>query len=60
MNMLGEPTLATPTKMRGVAWPDEPEVESNVTNVMPVLSLLIPLLSVGSGAYVPVEQISYD
>lgn len=39
--------------MRGVACPAVPAVESKVTKVMPVLSLLIPLVSDGSGAYVP-------
>ena len=48
--MLSRPISATPTKIRGVAFPDEPDVESNVTQVMPILSLLIPLLSDGSGA----------
>ena len=39
-NTFEEPTLATPTKIRGVAFPDDPEVESNVTKEMPTLSLL--------------------
>lgn len=46
---LFEPLLATPTKIRGVAFPLEPEVESNVTHATPILSLLYPLVSVGSG-----------
>ena len=53
------PTEATPTKIRGVAAPDDPDVESKVTKVIPVLSLLIPLLSVGSGAYVPNLQLAF-
>ena len=44
-----EPTVATPTKIRGVALPDEPDVESNVTKETPILSLLYPVVSVGSG-----------
>ena len=48
--MLSRPISATPTKIRGVDFPDEPDVESNVTQVIPILSLLIPLLSDGSGA----------
>lgn len=45
--------VATPTKIRGVALPEEPDVESNVTNATPCLSLLYPLVSVGSATYVP-------
>lgn len=48
--------LATPTKIRGVALPDEAEVESKVTHAIPVLSLLYPLESEGSAIYVPKEQ----
>ena len=53
MNRLAEPWVATPTKMRGVALPELPEVESKVTKETPILSLLYPLVSVGSGTYVP-------
>ena len=42
------PVLATPTKIRGVALPEEAEVESKVIHARPVLSLLYPLLSEGS------------
>ena len=51
--MLSEPVLATPTKILGVATPFDPLVESNVTNEIPSLSLLYPLVSDGSGTYVP-------
>ena len=37
---LSEPLFATPTKMRGVAVPFDPEVESNVTQAIPMISLL--------------------
>ena len=50
---LSDPKFATPTKMRGVALPLEPEVESKVTHDRPMMSLLYPEVSVGSGAYVP-------
>lgn len=56
MNKLLEPVVATPTKIRGVALPDEPEVESKVTNETPILSLLYPEVSVGSGMKVPIES----
>ena len=49
MKRLLEVLVPTPTKIRGVAEPEEPEVESNVTNAIPCLSLLYPLVSVGSG-----------
>lgn len=39
-NMLFDPLLATPTKIRGVALPDEPDVESKVTQAKPCMSLL--------------------
>lgn len=45
---LEEPTVATPTKMRGVALPDVPDVVSNVTKETPILSLLYPDVSVAS------------
>ena len=48
-NTLFEQALATPTKMRGVAVPFEPDVESNVTHERPMMSLLYPEVSVGSG-----------
>ena len=51
--MLSEPVLATPTKILDVATPFDPLVESNVTNEIPSLSLLYPLVSDGSGTYVP-------
>lgn len=38
--ILLEPWLATPTKIRGVAFPEDPEVESKVTQETPILSLL--------------------
>lgn len=46
---LSDPAFATPTNILGVAEPLEPEVESNVTQLMPILSLLYPYVSVGSG-----------
>ena len=46
--MLSEPLFATPTKIRGVAGPFLPEVESNVTQANPWMSLLYPVVSVGS------------
>ncbi len=49
MKILSEPWFATPTKMRGVALPEELEVESKVTHEIPILSLLRPVVSVGSG-----------
>jgi hypothetical protein len=49
MKRLLEPVVATPTKIRGVALPEEPDVESKVTNETPILSLLYPEVSVGSG-----------
>ena len=39
-NKLVDPLFATPTKILGVAFPDDPEVESNVTKAIPILSLL--------------------
>ena len=53
MNRLLEVFVPTPTKIRGVAFPDDPDVESNVTKETPCLSLLYPLVSVGSAWYVP-------
>ena len=37
--ILDFPLLATPTKMRGVAVPFDPEVESKVTKAIPTLSV---------------------
>ena len=54
----GAPVVATPTKMRGVAFPELPDVESNVTNETPMGSLLYPLVSVGSATYVPVQGLN--
>lgn len=34
---LSEPAFATPTKILGVARPEEPDVESNVTHAIPRL-----------------------
>lgn len=36
---LFEPLFATPTKIRGVAAPEEPEVRSKVTHEIPMISL---------------------
>ena len=55
--ILSEPLFATPTKIRGVAFPDEPDVESKVTHESPIMSLLYPDVSVGSGMYVPVTKV---
>ena len=48
-NILSDPLFATPTKIRGVGLPDEPEVESKVIQDNPTMSLLYPEVSVGSG-----------
>ena len=48
-NTLSDAKLATPAKIRGVASPLEPEVESKVTHARPMMSLLYPEVSVGSG-----------
>lgn len=52
-NTLSVPFETTPTKILGVADPEVPDVESNVTQATPILSLLYPDVSVGSGMYVP-------
>lgn len=39
--------------MRGVGLPEEPDVESKVTQDTPISSLLYPLVSVGSATNVP-------
>lgn len=44
-----EPLFATPTKIRGVAVPEEPEDLSKVTQAIPILSELYPEVSEGSG-----------
>lgn len=51
---LASPLSATPANIRGVASPDDPEVESNVTNERPNMSELYPEESDGSGAKVPI------
>lgn len=38
--MLVAPLLATPTKMRGVAVPDVPDVLSKVTHAIPVAEIV--------------------
>ena len=47
------PKLATPTKILEVAFPVVPDVESKVTKEIPSLSELYPVVSAGSGIYVP-------
>jgi hypothetical protein len=50
---LSSPLLTTPTKIRGVALPDEPEEGSNVIQARPIISELYPLVSLESGMKVP-------
>lgn len=52
--MLVEPLFATPTKILGVADPLDPDDLSKVTQAIPILSELYPLVSVGSAIYEPV------